>query len=90
MRFRDKTTQDELVLKLKKSKKILWLKKKDLKFKKKVQTTNFVAKLLDKSDIGNDQKADFKKLFESWSKETTPLNDGEVPEYLTCKITFVI
>lgn len=90
MRIRDKTTQDELIGKLKKAKKILWLKNKENKERKKANTGKFLEKLIDKSNTNTDMKADFKKLFDSWVKETTNLNDSDVPEYLQCKITFVI
>lgn len=90
MNARDKEIRNELIMKLKKAKKILWLKNKETIQQKKTHTSKFIEKLLDKNNANETDKQEYKSLFDKWSSETMGCYQVEIPEFLQCKITFVI
>ena len=82
----------ELEARIKKAKKILWLKqqKDDNNAKKKEQTKNFLMKLIEKDkSVKKENKQELMSEFILMCEENEQANNFEVPEHFSDKITFV-
>jgi len=86
----DNQITKELTDKLKKGKKILWLKEKEREFNENSETKMLIKKLIknDKSQNKNDQDKMLNEILDMIKLNEKSFQDLEVPEYMCCKITF--
>lgn len=85
-------TSDDLQSKINKAQKIEWLIKKSKKFEQYDDLQGYLTDLISKDSTANvEKKAGFTESVVQCTKDRKKgLAANEVPEYLTCKITFVL
>jgi len=80
----------ELDLKLKRARKMLYLKQQVSSTHKKQETNKFVKNLIEKNEKDSSKKKENLELFEQLCKDKEQTLKTETPDYINCKISYVL